>query len=215
MLCTSAYSQQTAQNLFEQHRTALFQIKIIELESGNKSSIGSGFQIDTQGNLVTNYHVVSQYVYNPDKFRIEYLAHDGSEGLLELVDVDVVNDLALVRKHVLSDNEQALVVAATLPQQGSNIYSLGNPHDLGMIVVPGTFNGLKKNSFYQRIHFTGSINSGMSGGPVLDALTLEPIGITITRNSPADLNNDRDPDESADFIALSSVWDAILGAGTV
>lgn len=50
--------------------------------------------------------------------------------------------------------------------------------------------------------------TGMSGGPVLDANTREPIGITITRNSPADLNNDRDPDESADFIALSSVWDA-------
>ena len=51
--------------------------------------------------------------------------------------------------------------------------------------------------------------TGMSGGPVLDAKTLEPIGITITRNSPADLNNDRDPDESADFIALSSVWEAM------
>lgn len=51
--------------------------------------------------------------------------------------------------------------------------------------------------------------TGMSGGPVLDAKTLEPIGITITRNSPADLNNDRDPDESADFIALSAVWDAM------
>lgn len=51
--------------------------------------------------------------------------------------------------------------------------------------------------------------TGMSGGPVLDAKTRQPIGIIITRNSPADLNNDRDPDESADFIALSSVWDAI------
>lgn len=51
--------------------------------------------------------------------------------------------------------------------------------------------------------------TGMSGGPVLDATTRQPIGITITRNSPADLNNDRDPDESADFIALSSVWDAM------
>lgn len=51
--------------------------------------------------------------------------------------------------------------------------------------------------------------TGMSGGPVLDAKTGEPIGIIITRNSPADLNNDRDPDESADFIALSSVWDAV------
>lgn len=51
--------------------------------------------------------------------------------------------------------------------------------------------------------------TGMSGGPVIDAKTGEPIGIIITRNSPADLNNDRDPDESADFIALSDVWDAV------
>ena len=50
--------------------------------------------------------------------------------------------------------------------------------------------------------------TGMSGGPVLSADTRQPIGIIITRNSPADLNNDRDPDESADFIALSAVWDA-------
>ena len=49
----------------------------------------------------------------------------------------------------------------------------------------------------------------MSGGPVIDALTGQPLGIIITRNSPADLNNDRDPDESCDFIALSSVWDAV------
>jgi len=51
--------------------------------------------------------------------------------------------------------------------------------------------------------------TGMSGGPVLDAQTGSPIGITITRNSPADLNNDRDPDESCDFIALSAVWEAM------
>ena len=170
IFCSIAHSQQTAQNLFGQYRTALYQIKIIELESGNKSSIGSGFQIDTSGNVVTNYHVVSEYVYNPDKFRIEYLAHDGSEGQLQLVDVDVVNDLALVRKVKLSEQESAFPIAQSLPLQGSAIYSLGNPHDLGMIVVPGTFNGLKKSSFYQRIHFTGSINPGMSGGPVVNKL---------------------------------------------
>jgi hypothetical protein len=178
MFCSFTHSQQTAQNLFGQHRTALYQIKIIELESGNKSSIGSGFQIDTLGNIVTNYHVVSEYVYNPDKFRIEYLAHDGSEGQLQLVDVDVVNDLALVRKATLSEQESAFPIAQSLPSQGSAIYSLGNPHDLGMIVVPGTFNGLKKSSFYQRIHFTGSINPGMSGGPVVNELG-EVMGVNV------------------------------------
>lgn len=178
MFCALAHSQQTAQNLFGQYRNALYQIKIIELESGNKSSIGSGFQIDALGNLVTNYHVVSEYVYNPDKYRIEYLAHDGSEGQLQLVDVDVVNDLALIRKVALSEQESAFPIALSLPVQGSAIYSLGNPHDLGMIVVPGTFNGLKKNSFYQRIHFTGSINPGMSGGPVVNELG-EVMGVNV------------------------------------
>jgi hypothetical protein len=52
--------------------------------------------------------------------------------------------------------------------------------------------------------------SGMSGGAVLDVKTAQPIGIIITRNSPADLNQDRDPDESFDFIALSSVWRAVM-----
>jgi len=51
--------------------------------------------------------------------------------------------------------------------------------------------------------------TGMSGGPVIDALTGEPIGILITRNSPADLDADSDPDESYDFIALADVWHAL------
>ncbi|MEP3654808.1 MAG: serine protease [Litorimonas sp.] len=57
--------------------------------------------------------------------------------------------------------------------------------------------------------------TGMSGGPVLDAKSRQPIGIIITRNSPADLNNDRDPDESADFIALSAIWDAMQNSASV
>ena len=67
--------------------------------------------------------------------------------------------------------------------QGATVYSLGNPHDLGLIVVPGTYNGLQKHSFYPRIHFTGAVNAGMSGGPTVDAagkvvgvLCLEHIG---------------------------------------
>ncbi len=167
-MSTLTNAEQTAKSLFGQYQSALYQIKIIDLESGNKSSIGSGFQIDKKGNIVTNYHVVSEYVYYPDKFRIEYMDNLGNEGPLQLIDLDVINDLALVRKPKLTGQEIIFNIAPSLPQQGSGIYSLGNPHDLGMIVVPGTFNGLKKNSFYQRIHFTGSINPGMSGGPVVN-----------------------------------------------
>jgi len=50
---------------------------------------------------------------------------------------------------------------------------------------------------------------GMSGGAVLDTVSGEPIGIVITRNSPADLNSDRDPDESCDFVSLAALWEAV------
>lgn len=56
--------------------------------------------------------------------------------------------------------------------------------------------------------------TGMSGGVVIDLQSETPIGIIITRNSPADLNNDRDPDESLDFISLAGVWHA-LHAGPI
>ena len=175
---TFASSQQTAQNLFSQHQGALYQIRIIELSSGNKSSIGSGFQIDNNGAIVSNYHVISEYVFYPEKYRIEFLAFDGQKGDLQLLDFDVVNDLALLKKVNIDPPQSAFSLAQSLPLQGSNIYSLGNPHDLGMIVVPGTFNGLKKKSFYQRIHFTGSINPGMSGGPVVNPEG-EVVGVNV------------------------------------
>lgn len=168
LISAFCHGQQTAQNLFSHYQGALYQIRLIDLGSGNKSSIGSGFQIDKAGTLVTNYHVVSDYVYFPEKYRMEYLGADGSTGELQLVNFDVINDLAIVNKVAPHPDADFFDLADSLPEQGGEIYSLGNPHDLGMIVVPGTFNGLKKNSFYQRIHFTGSINPGMSGGPVVN-----------------------------------------------
>ena len=48
--------------------------------------------------------------------------------------------------------------------------------------------------------------SGMSGGPVICKKTDLPIGILITRNSPADLDRDQIADQSCDFISLSSIW---------
>ncbi|QHJ12098.1 Putative serine protease HhoB [Paraglaciecola mesophila] len=178
LFSVTGFAQQTAQNLFSHYQSALYQIRIIELGSGNKSSIGSGFQINEAGVLVTNYHVVSEYVYFPEKYRIEYLAANGTVGELSLVNIDVVNDLALVQVQSDSKSTDFFSLSAHLPEQGSSIYSLGNPHDLGMIVVPGTFNGIKKNSFYQRIHFTGSINPGMSGGPVVNPEG-EVVGVNV------------------------------------
>ena len=111
------------------------------------------------------------------KYRIEYFDHLGNKGNLTLKSVDVINDLALVQRQV-TDEMDFFVLSDSAPHKGEKLYSLGNPHDLGMIVVPGTYNGLKKESFSERIHFTGSINSGMSGGPVVNKQS-EVVGINV------------------------------------
>lgn len=177
LFSSSIFAAEQAEEIFAQLTPSLYQIKLIDKASGEKSSIGTGFQISKDGLIATNYHVISSYARHPEKYVIEYLDNQGRSAVMELVSVDVINDLALVKRQVdhdmpfftLSDKE---------PTKGEKLFALGNPHDLGMIVVPGTYNGLKKESFNQRIHFTGSINSGMSGGPVVNTAE-QVVGINV------------------------------------
>jgi hypothetical protein len=52
-------------------------------------------------------------------------------------------------------------------EQGTRLYSLGHPRDLGLTIVEGTYNGLLQHTLYPKVHFTGSLNPGMSGGPTM------------------------------------------------
>ncbi len=177
MLCSTGTLAQDATSLFSQYNDRIYQIRIIEQASGKQAALGSGFQIDSDGTMVTNYHVVSEYTNHPERYRIEFAGFDGSHGELALVDIDVINDLALIKRQDVMG--EYLQLADSLPQQGEAIYSLGNPHDLGLTVVPGTYNGMAAYSLYQRIHFSGSINPGMSGGPVLNSAG-HVIGVNVS-----------------------------------
>ena len=179
LLCISASPSAQAADaneLFENFGPALVQIKSINIESGQKSSIGTGFFINESGHIVTNYHVISDVIQSPNQYRLEFLDSNKDSHPVRVLNIDVINDLALLKAEQASNVYFPLAQAA--PEKGQDIFALGNPHDLGMIVVPGTYNGIKNNSFYKRIHFTGSINPGMSGGPTVDAKG-QVIGINV------------------------------------
>ncbi|MCO4798928.1 MAG: trypsin-like peptidase domain-containing protein [Colwelliaceae bacterium] len=177
LICNISFAAEQAETIFKQLAPSLYQIRLIDKASGEKSSIGSGFQISSDGLIATNYHVISSFARHPEKYRIEYLDNKGNKASLQLKSIDVVNDLALVKRDV-EQEMPFFVISKEVPIKGEELYSLGNPHDLGMIVVPGTYNGLKKESFNDRIHFTGSVNSGMSGGPVVNKNT-QVVGINV------------------------------------
>ena len=156
----------SAETLYRDLQARIFQIQVIDLASNKKSSIGSGFLVSADGLIATNYHVIAEFIHAPGRYRIEYLDHAGGRGELKLRNIDVIHDLAIVSASV--DSRRLLPLSSRSLSKGAHIYAIGNPHDLGMSIIEGTFNGLLEKSQYQKILFSGSLNPGMSGGPALD-----------------------------------------------
>lgn len=84
-------------SLYAQAEQSIYQIQVINRKTGNKSTIGSGFLVDRADILATNYHVISDYVNEPGNYRLEYLSTTGATGELELLGVDVLHDLAVLK----------------------------------------------------------------------------------------------------------------------
>jgi S1-C subfamily serine protease len=156
----------SAQAVFASVKDQVVQVRLIDQAGNAKTALGSGFVVSGDGRIVSNYHVVSGLVNHPERFRAEYLDQTGKTGKLDLLDIDVVHDLALLRAEGFPAAH--FEIRSELPAMGERLYSMGNPYDLGLTIVEGTYNGLLQKSLYERIHFTGSINHGMSGGPALD-----------------------------------------------
>ena len=160
-------ASEATQSVFESFSNSIVQIRILEKESDTKAGIGSGFWVSPSGHIVTNFHVVSDAAYEPEKYRVEYLRGDHESAALRLVDVDIVHDLALLKADSLQGD--ALQLELEIPENGTRLYAFGNPYDLGLTIVDGIFNGFLEESLYEKIHFTGSLNPGMSGGPAVNS----------------------------------------------
>lgn len=167
----------TAQQLYASAQQDLLQLRVLTKSGNSQSSVGSGFLIGTSNLVITNYHVISQIALEPDIYFGEYKDTQGKSGAIELLAVDVLHDLAVVRI-----NEQGTgffnvpFTQGELHQppleplkQGQHLYSLGNPLDLGFTISEGTYNGESHRGFSAQLMFTGPVNPGMSGGPNVTA----------------------------------------------
>lgn len=160
-----------AERIYAAAPPRLLQIRTLVADAGRQISNGSGFLVSADGLAITNYHVVSQAALDPNTYRLEYTAADGTQGDVTLLRVDLPNDLALVRVDkkdapFFKFNQDAIEGRLA---KGERLYSMGNPLDLGFTIIEGTYNGLTEHSYTDRIHFSGALNPGMSGGPAVTA----------------------------------------------
>jgi serine protease Do len=163
--------------IFGRYAARVVKIEVVERGSGAKASLGTGFFATAAGHLVTNYHVIAEVVHDPARYRARWLDQAGAGREARVVAIDVVSDLAVLATGSPAPAHFTLEPVA-LPH-GSRLYSLGHPQDLGLSIVEGTYNGLLEHALYPKIHFTGPLNSGMSGGPALTARG-QVVGVNVS-----------------------------------
>ena len=198
----------SARRVYEQARSQLVQIRTVLKGRASQTSVGSGFFVSTEGHIVTNFHVVAEAALKPERHDLVYVTADGREAPLQILQLDVLHDLALLKADDAATTRPSFDALAFRSEaqalaQGERIYSLGNPLDVGFAVTEGNYNGLVKRSFYPQIFFGGALSGGMSGGPALDDQG-QVIGINVAR---------RVDGEQVSFLVPASFAVALLARG--
>jgi serine protease Do len=153
--------------VFRRYADRVVKIEVLETGSGAKATVGSGWFVTDRGHVITNYHVISNLINHPDRYRADVIDRGNVRRPLTILAVDVIHDAALVSTGTRSPHHFALPDGDPRIQQGDRLYALGHPHDLGLTIVEGTYNGPLEHTLYPKLHFTGSLNPGMSGGPTI------------------------------------------------
>ncbi|GAA6141084.1 hypothetical protein NBRC116584_09020 [Hydrogenophaga sp. 5NK40-0174] len=182
----------SARDLFERSKDAIVQVRLLLKSANEQSSIGSGFVVRTESDgsawVVTNYHVVSELALQPHAYQIELRGTDQTRAPATLVAIDVIHDLAVLRTSSSTPQRKwpTLEIRSTPIAQGTSVYSLGNPLELGFLISDGIYNGAVENRLYEQMLFSGALNPGMSGGPALDS-TGEVVGVNVATRRDGDL----------------------------
>jgi serine protease Do len=164
-----------SKKIYQKHENSVFQIRVLNRETGKKSSIGSGFIVGDGHQIATNFHVINKIILEPELFYVTYLSKNGRAGELKLLALDVARDLALLGSE---DKLGEAIITSGLPPKGAPVFAMGNPLDLGLSLAVGTNGGILNQTDDSRILFSGSLNPGMSGGPTFNE-NGEAIGINV------------------------------------
>lgn len=182
----------SARDLFSRNKERLLQVRVLLASASEQSSLGSGFVVRDDGDqgawVVTNYHVVSALAVEPQKYRIELRGTNERNVKAQLVAVDVIHDLAVLRTEPTPNAARWSVFALrdTPLAQGTKVFSLGNPLELGFLISEGIYNGAVESRIYEQMLFSGALNSGMSGGPAIDEAG-RVVGINVATRRDGEL----------------------------
>jgi serine protease Do len=146
-----------------------------------RQGVGSGFIISTDGQIVTNHHVID----GAEKVLVKL--SDGRSLEAEVIGSDPMTDIALLR--VTADEDLPTVTFGSSDEMraGDEVFAVGNPFGLGGTVTSGIVSATSRNinagPFDDFIQTDAAINRGNSGGPLFNNAG-EVIGVNTAIFSP-------------------------------
>jgi len=153
---------------------------------------GSGFILDKQGHILTNYHVVA----NANR-GIEVQLSDKRKFAARVIGTDPTHDLALLQIEGQNGQPVPNLQPVTLADSsqlnvGQKVYAIGNPFGLSGTMTRGIISAIRPlgtengGKIEDAIQTDAAINPGNSGGPLLNS-NGEVIGInTMIASNGAD-----------------------------
>jgi len=184
----------TAADVYEQVRPAVVEITSTLGSSGpfgqQGSGTGTGIMIDSDGHILTNYHVVEGAT------GIEVRFNDGSISSAELVGSDPANDLAVIQVDTSGLEPTAAELGdSNAMRVGDPVLAIGSPFNLEGTLTQGIVSavdrtyssGASTRPIREMIQTDAAVNPGNSGGPLLNCQG-EVIGINTLLENPTGEN---------------------------
>ena len=128
---------------------------------------GSGFIIDKEGHILTNYHVIA------DAQRVEVTLHNRKKYGATVIGTDRAHDLAVIQIKAPDLPPMVLGDSRNL-QVGQKVYAIGNPFGLSGTLTRGIVSSIRSvqepdgMTIDEAIQTDAAINPGNSGGPLLN-----------------------------------------------
>lgn len=128
---------------------------------------GSGFIIDKEGHILTNFHVIA------DARQIEVTLHNRKKYRATIVGTDRSHDLAVIQIKA-PDLQPMMLGDSTHLQVGQKVYAIGNPFGLSGTLTRGIVSSIRSVQepdgvrIEEAIQTDAAINPGNSGGPLLN-----------------------------------------------
>lgn len=146
--------------------------------------LGSGFIIDGEGTIVTNYHVIK------NAKDITVTMNDNTYFKAEVLGYDIKTDLAVLKINSSGRNLSYVEFGdSDKARVGDTVAAIGNPFGLGGSVSKGIISARSRDisigTINEFIQTDAAINRGNSGGPLFD-LNGNVIGINTAIYSPSE-----------------------------